>query len=305
MKKKLICGILAALMACTFAGCGGGEKPKAKPAAPPVASVKAGEKTVDIYEYTGADWTLIKDRMLELTRNGNQLYFLDFGKQGNKAILYQATVEQETLKDMKAVVDNVVLSHGLTLVGKNLYFVQNGNLSYYDGKAVHQTDTNRSRTDDIFTAAGKDNEIYRYYNGKQKLEKGKLENGKFTEGATFLTLPSDYGRTNGKTLVAEKDALYFQFDAKAKHQTDVYDNKGKLRYTIDTGSYAKNIVVTSHYVVVPDKKKNVKIYDKKDGKEIGECKLPKLEMLSATAAGDDSIIFSDISTKKIYRADIH
>ncbi len=304
MKKKLICGILAALMACSLAGCGG-EKPKAKPATPPVASVKAGEKTVDVYEYTGADWSVINDRMLNLTRNGDQLYFLDFAKQGKKGILYQAKMEQETLKDMKAVADNIILSHDLTPVGQNLYFVQDGNLSYYDGKEVHKTDTNRSRSDDIFAAAGKDNEIYRYYNGKQKIEKGKLENGKFTEGDTFLTLPADYGQVNGKTLVAEKDALYFQYDAGKLHRTDVYDLKGKLRFTIDTGSYAKNIVVTSHYVVVPDKKKNVKIYDKKDGKEIGTCQLPKLEMLSATAGGDDSIIFSDMSTKKIYRADIN
>ena len=307
MKKKLICGILAALMACTFAGCGGGsgEKPK------PVATATVANKTVEFYEVSGVNWKEIGTPRANMVRDGDYLYFSASKERqkNNNGNLYQVKLTKQTLSGLKEISKDVRGYYPMTKMGKDLCFVHNTEMAFYDGKEVHDTTIGRDN-DAAFVASGNQNEIYQYHTGKIAIERAKIDNGKLVSGEMLVMLPKEYGRISGTVLVAEKNTVYFQFNSVMPnggnmHRVEAYDTNGKMKYGIDISSANMKMIVTANYVLVPDKKDKVKIYNKKDGKEIGEFKLPKgITLISSCEAGNDSAIFVGDNQEKTFRMNI-
>ncbi len=305
MKKKLICGVLAALMACTFAGCGGGEKPK------PFATATVANKTVEFYEVSGVDWKEIGLPRTNMVRDGDYLYFSASKERqvNNNGNLYQVKLTRQTVSGLKEISKDVRGYYPMTKMGKDLCFVHKTKMAFYDGKEVHDTTIGRAN-DAAFVASGNQNEVYQYHTGKVAIERAKIDNGKLVSGEMLAMMPKEYGRLSGTVLVAEKNTVYFQFNSIMPnggnmHRVEAYDTKGNRKYGIDISSANMKMIVTAHYVLVPDKKEKVMVYDKTDGKEIGQFELPKgISLISSCEAGNDSAIFTDYNNRKMIRMDI-
>ena len=317
LKGKLLSAAAAALLSVSLlAGCGGGGgnssgsgAPKVEtPKTAPTMTFKFGSHEAKVYELAGVD---LRNNIntWELAVLGSDVYFQCGRKPPHMG---KVTMKGETISDFTdlgetddnhtiAMNDKVVLWKG----PKDALVVYDGKTTKVGGKwpgqLVAKVGGGISCRDEFY-----------FLNGRS-LKMGKLKDGSIKDVQEIvpnLTATSpDFKNAQFFPVASDKDDVYLRTILQKPGENKkipvlvAFDKKGKeiRRYEGMPGA-RKGFCVTDKYVVFADPEGNVRVFDKKNGKSLGDVKIT-FGVFALTTVKGNSIIAYDDSSKKLYRID--
>ena len=291
MIKKIGIGIVCAIMACgILAGCGGTTK-KAGPEEALQALVtkegtpiKVGEKDIHILNLdTPPDVKRIDGESAGMVWLNGSIYGITMANDRN---LVKLTIKDKKIELAKESLPMDRNSYMDGTDGTQIYYANNRRHHILkdgkDGGIIYDKDAGR------FTpfAGGKEGLLW-YDNAK--IYKVKLENSKITDVDTDNWLQSDEMKSmyqivmNGDSIFmagwydlnVKKEALLFEYNTSGKLIRKFGDGEAGQPGVVNRNIYA--VAVTKDYVVLADDSKEIKLYDRKDGKFIGAIKSEDLK----------------------------
>ncbi|MBQ7515084.1 MAG: hypothetical protein IJS96_02275 [Schwartzia sp.] len=321
LAKRIAAGFLAGLTAASLlAGCGGGggdkgsgaanNPPKAEtPAQPARATVatapsetfKIGDNEVKAYELTGVD---LKDKLRTwgLATIGDSVYFHIGVKPQHMA---KVTVKNETLSDFTDLGEagdvNAMASNGKVVIWKT----KDSKAAIHDGK---ETKIGGKWPGDLAGIPGSD-EFYVLRGGLLKVM--KLENGEFKDVREISPdiRAKDLADTRLSLVYGDKDTIYARCVLNKAGETKgtpvlvAFGTDGKeiRRYEGPAGG-KRDFCVTESYVVYAGADGNIRVFDKKSGKTLGDAKVNFGPFALRAKTGNDVLAYDDRG-KKLYRID--
>ncbi len=317
LKGKIISAAAAGLLAVSLiAGCGGGGgnssgsgAPKVEaPKSAPTMTFKFGSHEAKVYELAGVD---LRNNIntWELAVLGNDVYFQCGRKPPHMG---KVTMKGETISDFTdlgetddnhtlAMNDQVVLWTGT----KDALVVYDGKTTKVGGKwpgqLLAKVGGGISGRDDFYFLSGR------------SLKMGKLKDGSITDVKEIVpnltNISPDFKGAQFFPVASEKDDIYVRTILQKAGENKripvlvAFDKKGKelRRYEGMAGS-RKGFCVTDKYVIFADQDGNIRVFEKKSGKSLGDVKIT-FGVFALATVKSNSIIAYDDSGKKLYRID--
>ena len=319
--------LATALAALCLSGCGGGGgdkgAEKAAPKAEPTMTAACGNKTVRIYEYKGADLSGMDGKYgNDIVTYRKGIYFIakNNGSGTEDFYLYGLKTDGETVTELKQLAPAYKQKLPVFTDGTDLYFYQKdgsrGAFSSYNGTSVKKAG-NLSDQGQIIRGAA-DRRDYVYQLDSKELTLQKSQHGRFTkEGNLSISAPSLRHVIHAEAIRADQMSIYVKGTASAggKQVTAVaeFSTQGHQKYLFqgyDIGymdGYG-GTAITSDYVVFAtghgtDGKYPYKVYDKMNGKVIGEFTLDFAGTRMDTLDKNQILILS-ATTNKLYRMEL-
>ncbi len=326
MKKEMGWTLAALLAALCLSGCGGGSDKggeKAAPKAEPTMTAACGNKTVRIYEYKGADLSGMDGAYgndIVMYRKGIYFVAKNNGSGTEDFYLYSLKTDGETVTEMKQLAPAYKPKLSVFTDGTDLYFYQKDGsraaFSLYNGTSVKKAGNLSDRGDTIRGAADRREYVYQL-DGKE-LTLQKSEHGRFTkEGNLSISSQSLRHVIRASAIRASQMSIYVKGTASAdgKQVTAVaeFSTQGRQKYLyrgydIGYSDGYGGTAITSDYIVfatghAKDGKYPYKVYDKMNGKVIGEFTLDFAGTRMDTLDKNQILILS-ATTNKLYRMEL-
>ena len=285
----------------------------------PVETVDFQGHKVNLYEYTGADISMMRTGKLAVT--GDAIYFYgsvndpeksDAKHKATKSVLFKVGYNKETIKDPVQIAEANYIYY-LSNDGKGAIYKGKDKdkklkLGYYDGKEgkyLEELDGNLFACD---PETG-----YIFYDKGNKLVKAKFNAGQISEPQDIIDdCETKFGRKSLTPLYADSKAVFCQTEVeeekdgeKIEHkQLMAFDHNGNLLCTYDgLTELPRGWAVTTNYVVHSGSKGDLRIFDRQTGKELESIKLNIRPFLLCTVKGNDVLVYDD-RADKIYRLDL-
>lgn len=330
-KWMMVC-LGAVLAAAVLTGCGGnggtGNTKKPKTDTPPAATAKLGDKTVNLYEFTGESLKGKVYKVPHILVDGDKLYMRYFGplKEGDTEQVLTANqilLDHETVKEVKPIPGNSNLDTPFFLSNHHVYMDNKGKdrTAWWNGKELH---TAKDAMPNAF-GTGEGSQVY--YWGPGSKSKGKsicraeIVNGEIKNGKEVLAIPYKdiFGSDDQNKWIyefsrirADKDGFYIEMrkmvnKAKEGYKLFAFDNQGKTYCTLENlDKEASVFAITDNYIVMAKRTAQGGKYtvsEKKTGKSLGEFELPAAPDMIDGGAGDSVMIFAG-KDEKLYRLDL-
>ena len=317
MTKKLLHAAAAGMLAVSLlAGCGGGggnnqqnNPPKVEtPKAAPSMTFKYGTHEAKVYELAGLD---LNDRIntWQLATLNGDVYFHCGRKPPHMG---KVTLKGETLSDFAdlgevgdgntlAMNDKVVLWEGknktlVTYDGKNM---KTG--GRWPGQLLAKVGGGIAGRDEFFFLSGK------------SLKTGKLKDGSIKDVQELVpnltAISPDFKNAQFFPVASDKDEVFLRTilhkpgGNKKVPVLVAFDKKGKeLRRYEGIEGGRKGFCVTDRYVVYADQEGNIRVFEKKSGKAVGDAKVTFGVFALQTVKGNNVLVYDD-KDKKLYRID--
>lgn len=313
---RRICGAVATglLSIALLVGCGGGSgggsnnpDTNKQTKAPPTETFKYGTHEAKVYALSGIDLQ-DKIRTWRLASLGDDIFF----QVGNKpAHMAKVTLKGETLSDYVdlgetgdstdiAVNDKVVLWEG-----------HNYKLVTYDGK---ETVTNGRWPGQIISKTGRGGIVGReefFFIKSKTLFMGKLKDGTLKDTKEIVkdlsAISPDFNRAQIAPVCSDETGIYLRYNVNKPGDNRKFailvalDKNGKeiQRYEGVPGG-RREFCVTEKYVVYADAEHNVRVFDKKSGKLLGDAKVSFQPFALWTIKGNEVLAYDEVS-KQLYR----
>ena len=305
-------GLLAILLLVGCGGVNGGNKApdtEKQTKSPPTETFKYGTHEAKVYALTGVDLQ-DKIRTWRLAALGNDIFF----QVGNKpAHMAKVTLQGEVMSDYVdlgetgdsndiAVNDKIALWEG-----------HNYKLATYDGK---ETVINGRWPGQIISKTGRGGIVGReefYFIKGKTLFMGKLKDGTLKDTKEIVNdlnaISPDFSRAQIFPICSDENGIYLRYvmnkpgDNRKMAILVALDKNGKeiQRYEGVPGG-RREFCVTDKYVVYADAEHNVRVYDKKNGKLLGDAKVSFQPFALWTLKGNEVLVYDEVS-KLLYRID--
>ncbi len=325
LAKRLAVGLLTGIVSVALlAGCGGSkdkgaqnDPPKIEvPAREPVSTTptmtfKFGETEAKVYELTGVDLSKYI-RTGKIVTCGDAIFFhTDSANEADKhQHLRRVTVKHETISDLTDMgqsgdIAELATNGKLVIWQSSREVTKKDKLMIYDGKDIKEGGKWWSR---LIGDPDSDNFYYMY---GDDLTVAKLDNGELKDANVVLkdmqALPGYENAGLGPVCVS-KDEIYIRRvtrkDEKDTHVLVAFDkNTGKeLRQYDGLSELPRGWAVTENYVIHSGSKGEFRVFDRRNGKILGDVKIEMRPFALWTVKGNDVIVYDD-RAKKLYRID--
>ena len=332
LTKRIVAGLAAGMLSASLlVGCGGGsgggsgapknDPPKAaapaKPARAAVATAptmtfKFGNEEAKVYELTGVDLKK-KIRTGKIVKMGDDIFFhTDTVGEEKETHINKVTVKGETISGladlgMSGDIDELATNGKTVLWQTSRKEVPKDSLAIYDGKERNiggkwpGSIMGDPETGEFVVVRG------------TLIKTAKLENGEMKDVKTII---QDYRKTFPefnmailKPVCVDKGEMYLRTFLKKEGEKNttpylvVFDKEGKeLRRYEGVKELPRGWAVTENYVIHTGSKGDIRVFDKKSGKVLGDAKIEMRPFELWTATGNDVIVYDD-RADKLYRID--